>query len=95
LFADFVAFLCTKFEPERFVDGLLGIGAAGGKSSGSEGAMLAARLKGLRKERSERAPKLKMKEAVSQAFGAKPEGIPPPLPPRKPTRRNKSKKNKR
>jgi hypothetical protein len=91
----FFAFLSIKFEPERFVDGLLGIGAAGGKSSGSEGAMLAARLESLRKERSERAPTLKKKEAMSQAFGARPEGIPPAVPPRKPTRRNKRKKNKR
>ncbi|CAJ1948105.1 unnamed protein product [Cylindrotheca closterium] len=43
------------FEPERFADGLLGIGAAGGTSSANEGTFLAARLEGLRKERSERA----------------------------------------
>ena len=39
------------------MDGLLGIGAAGGKSSAaSEGAMLASRLETLRKERSMRKP---------------------------------------
>merc|ERR1712159_40436 len=38
------------FQPEQFVDGLLGIGAAGGKSSVSEGAVLASRLETLRKE---------------------------------------------
>lgn len=42
------------FEPEQFVDGLLGIGAAGGKGSTSEGKMLADRLEMLRKERASR-----------------------------------------
>lgn len=58
------------FEPERFADGLLGIGAAGGTSSANEGAVLAARLEGLRKERSERAATLKMEDPK------KPETIP-------------------
>lgn len=58
-----------QFEPERFVDGLLGIGAAGGSSSSSksnEGAMLATRLANMRKERDERA-KVKEKEPVAVA----------------------------
>ena len=38
------------------MDGLLGIGAAGGKASSSEGKMLAARLDTLRKERASRTP---------------------------------------
>lgn len=50
-----------QFEPERFADGLLGIGAAGGTSSTNEGAVLAARLEVLRKERSERAETLEGK----------------------------------
>lgn len=59
-----------QFEPERFADGLLGIGAAGGTLSANEGAVLAARLEGLRKERSERAASLKMEDPK------KPETIP-------------------
>lgn len=43
-----------KFEPESFVDGLLGIGVAGGGSS-KEGKALASRLSQMRKERSQRA----------------------------------------
>ncbi|KAL7442432.1 hypothetical protein ACHAXM_008534 [Skeletonema potamos] len=42
------------FEPESFVDGLLGIGVAGGGSS-KEGKALASRLTQMRKERSQRA----------------------------------------
>lgn len=44
------------FEGEKFVDGLLGIGSAGGQSSGVDGAQLASRLENLRKERANRAP---------------------------------------
>eukprot|EP01082_Thalassiosira_pseudonana_P005932 g5386.t1 g5386 contig2:440558-442225(+) len=44
------------FEPESFVDGLLGIGIAVGASKG-EGKALANRLSDMRKERSERAKK--------------------------------------
>jgi hypothetical protein len=46
-----------QFEPERFVEGLLGIGVAGGgssKSKSNEGAILAARLVEMRKERDAR-----------------------------------------
>ena len=45
-----------QFEGEQFVDGLLGIGAAGGKSSGAEGTQLASRLEAMRKERAKRTP---------------------------------------
>ncbi|KAL7555297.1 hypothetical protein ACHAWF_019000 [Thalassiosira exigua] len=43
------------FEPESFVDGLLGIGVAGGGGSKDEGKALASRLTQMRKERSDRA----------------------------------------
>mmetsp|Transcript_3634 Transcript_3634/g.8004 ORF Transcript_3634/g.8004 Transcript_3634/m.8004 type:complete len:545 (+) Transcript_3634:153-1787(+) len=43
------------FEPESFVDGLLGIGIAGGGTSKSEGQALASRLTQMRKERNDRA----------------------------------------
>lgn len=43
------------FEPEPFVDALLGIGAAGGGSSKDEGKVLASRLTEMRKERNDRA----------------------------------------
>lgn len=87
----------AKFESEKFVDGLLGIGAAGGgKSSSSEGAMLAARLESLRKERSERAPKVATKnEVVPQSQRASTDLVSPAVPMRKPNRRNKRKKSKR
>ncbi len=50
------AFLwCAQFEPESFVDGLLGIGIAGGGTSKEEGKALASRLTEMRKERNERA----------------------------------------
>ncbi|KAL3924048.1 MAG: hypothetical protein SGILL_001279, partial [Bacillariaceae sp.] len=59
------------FEAEKFVDGLLGIGAAGGKdkSSASEGAMLASRLETLRNERAARAPEIKKKVKEPVAAG--------------------------
>lgn len=44
------------FEGEKFVDGLLGIGSAGGNSD-KEGEALASRLQALRREREKRAPK--------------------------------------
>lgn len=58
------------FDPERFVDGLLGIGAAGGNkgANANEGAMLAARLDTMRKERDERA-KVMEKVPVGVADG--------------------------
>lgn len=47
-------FYVTQFEPESFVDGLLGIGVAGGGSS-KEGKALEARLNQMRNERTQRA----------------------------------------
>ena len=44
-----------NFDPESFVDGLLGIGAAGGTGKSGEGKALAGRLQELRKARDERA----------------------------------------
>jgi len=77
----------------------LGIGAAGGKSSASEGAMLAARLDTLRKERSERTPEIKKKEVLSSnSFQPSPQPVPSVVPAGrgKPSKRNKRrKKNKR
>jgi len=49
----------SQFEPEAFVDGLLGIGKAGGKSLANEGALLDKRLKELRKDRDQQAVKTK------------------------------------
>ena len=56
-----------KFEPESFVDGLLGIGVAGGKSGAlarNEGAMLASRLVEMRQERERRAQQIKIAPAM-------------------------------
>lgn len=49
-----ISFYATQFEPESFVDGLLGIGVAGGGSS-KEGKALEARLTQMRNERTQRA----------------------------------------
>jgi hypothetical protein len=43
--------LSQQFEPENFVDGLLGVGKAFGGKSANEGAELASRLSDMRKER--------------------------------------------
>jgi hypothetical protein len=53
------------------VDGLLGIGAAGGKSK-SEGDQLKARLDMLRQERARRTPDIKKKEPVAVAAAPTP-----------------------
>lgn len=53
------------FDPESFVDGLLGIGIAGGGTSKSEGKALASRLLQMRKERNERAITTKKEPATS------------------------------
>ncbi|KAG7347224.1 signal recognition particle-docking protein FtsY [Nitzschia inconspicua] len=58
------------FEAEKFVDGLLGIGAAGGKASTSEGAILASRLEKLRNERAARVPQVKKKAREPVAAGS-------------------------
>jgi hypothetical protein len=91
-----------QFEPERFVEGLLGIGAAGGggtKSKSNEGAILAARLVVMRKERDLRAKVIKKAAPVEVA--TRPEPIlanSNPVPTgvaQKPNRpKNKSKKKK-
>jgi len=68
------------FDPEPFVDGLLGIGSAGGAAKGSkndEGKMLAARLQEMRKARDERAKTRKVekkKVAVPEGGGGGPAG---------------------
>lgn len=54
------------FNPESFIDGLLGIGAAGGSSNKNEGALLAKRLEDMRQKRDERAKVMK-KEQVEAA----------------------------
>ncbi len=68
----FALFFLNQFEPERFVDGLLGIGEAGGSSSSSQdGSVLASRLAEMRKERDARAVAAKhvLKKATNeQAF---------------------------
>lgn len=86
-----------QFEPERFVDGLLGIGQAGGKGSASEGAKLASRLETLRNERAARTPEIKKKEPVSAGGGPSPSyATPPPGNPSKGgKRKNKRKKGKK
>jgi hypothetical protein len=94
-----------QFEPERFVDGLLGIGAAGGSSTGSksnEGAMLAARLANMRKERDERA---RVKEKDFVAVAAPGPSFPAPIdmqpatsarsPSRTPSNKSKKKKGRK
>jgi hypothetical protein len=53
------------------VDGLLGIGAAGGKSK-SEGDQLKARLDTLRQERARRTPDIQKKEPVAVAAAPTP-----------------------
>lgn len=54
------------FDPESFVDGLLGIGAAGGSAKKDEGKKLAGRLSEMRKARDDRAQqkKIEAKNAV-------------------------------
>jgi len=85
------------FEAEKFVDGLLGIGAAGGKSSTSEGAMLASRLETLRKERASRAPEIKKKKEPVAA-GRREEAMPSDIGRKRNVgskRKNRRKKGKR
>lgn len=94
----------TQFEPESFVDGLLGIGASGGKSE-SEGQALADRLAKLRKERDSRAlAKSKAKpprspELTSDPITPEPElelaGVTPGGSPNRSSNKNKKKKRKR
>jgi len=58
------------FEPERFVDGLLGIGAAGAGTRANEGALLDSRLKEMRKARDVRAKEMKQAVAAVPAAPA-------------------------
>jgi fused signal recognition particle receptor len=57
------------FDPEAFVDGLLGIGEAGGSSNKDEGKVLASRLDEMRKARDERSKQM-VKEKVAVGAGA-------------------------
>jgi hypothetical protein len=57
--------LDVQFDPESFVDGLLGIGITGGGTSKSEGKALASRLAQMRIERNERAKMTAKKEQAS------------------------------
>ena len=68
--------MVEKFEPESFVDGLLGIGVAGGKSGAlarNEGAMLASRLVEMRQERERRAQQTKT--AAPKPLPPQPAGV--------------------
>lgn len=56
------------FDPESFVDGLLGIGSAGGTGKSGEGKALAGRLQELRKARDERAKSRKADMASSPSM---------------------------
>jgi len=62
------------FDPESFVDGLLGIGAAGGSANKDEGKVLAGRLDQMRKARDERA-QVKKTETKEVPVGSGP-GMP-------------------
>ena len=71
IFLNFLVHFLLQFEGEKFVDGLLGIGSAGGKSSTTEGANLKSRLETLRRERAKRAPVIsKQKRTPVAAAGA-------------------------
>eukprot|EP00536_Pseudo-nitzschia_multiseries_P015910 jgi/Psemu1/320938/estExt_fgenesh1_pm.C_9800002 len=94
------------FEGEKFVDGLLGIGSAGGKSSGDEGAALASRLEALRKERAKRTPVVSKQQSTPTSGVEKvmapgtfnhltPQGAAPRRTGKRSNRRKKGKKGKR
>ncbi len=94
------------FEPEAFVDGLLGIGAAGGSSNKDEGKALAGRLNDMRKARDDRAKQKKVEEKEKIPVGTGLQGMeisstdvsmqmdPPFSPSRKPNKNKKKKKRK-
>lgn len=73
------------------MDGLLGIGAAGGSSAASEGVKLDARLKTLREERAKRAPAMK-KEPATVGAPSLPPTARPSVPQKPGQRKNKKKK---
>lgn len=85
------------------MDGLLGIGSAGGQSSGTDGAALASRLETLRKERAQRTPLVsKQKVDVGKEAMApgrfnhtSPQGAAPTNKGKRSNRRKKGKKGKR
>ena len=90
----------TQFDGEKFVDGLLGIGSAGGNSnSQSEGAALASRLEALRKERAKRTPVVSVQQSTVETMPKKtfnhvaPQGARPTSGNNK--RRNRRKKGKK
>lgn len=56
------------FDPESFVDGLLGIGSAGGTGKSDEGKALASRLQDLRRARDARAKSRKADTAASPSM---------------------------
>ena len=63
--------ICSiQFDPEAFVDGLLGIGEAGGSSNKNEGKALANRLDEMRKARDDRAKEMKQKKEKKVPVGA-------------------------
>lgn len=64
--------VAPQFEAERFVDGLLGIGSAGGSKKKDEGKMLAQRLEVMRKERDARSKEKKAASNVPAKAGAVP-----------------------
>jgi len=88
-------FTRSQFDPESFVDGLLGIGAAGGKGgSSNEGTMLASRLAEMRQERELRAKTKQAREPVSVATAVPPmTGGAAPTKPNRP-KNKKKKRNK-
>ena len=59
--------LLVQFNSEAFVDGLLGIGVAGGGKTANEGATLAARLEAMRTERDIRAAERKAELVAAAA----------------------------
>ena len=85
------------------MDGLLGIGSAGGQSSGAEGAQLASRLETLRKERAKRTPVISKQKSTPEAMApgkfnhAAPQGAAPArnVGNKRKNRRKKGKKGKR
>ncbi len=95
------------FDPESFVDGLLGIGAAGGSKNKNEGKALAGRLDEMRKARDQRAQEKKKeeKEKIPVTAGAIPNSnemdidmsdIPsPPQNTRNPANKEKNKNKKK
>ena len=67
----YLLYIQHQFDPETFVDSLLGIGKAGGKADSSlkdsEAVMLANRLKEMRKLRDERSKALQLESSVTSA----------------------------